>query len=181
MEGSRLRWKPPFFLRSRPTYPRLMFSQLPGANNCQAWSSLILIAELQRGRTSCLGKKFLAKQSSTAVSLVSPEYRAFKTCIGWVLNGEARDEGRQSLTYVCCVALNDNDLRRFWEIEDHYLEQAFLSHEEKAVVEQFEMSHAKTKMEDSLFLSRRGPMSHRSETLGPKHCENSGVWNDRCS
>ena len=47
---------------------------------------------------------------------------AFKTCFSWVLNGEVRSKGRQSLTHVCCVAFDDDALRRFWEIEDHNLE-----------------------------------------------------------
>ena len=38
---------------------------------------------------------------------------AFKMCFGWVLNGDAKGKGQQSLTHVCCVALNNNDQRRY--------------------------------------------------------------------
>ena len=75
---------------------------------------------------------------------------AFKTCFGWVLNGEAKGEGQKSLTHVCCVALNEDDLRRFWEIEDYHLERPVLSQEEKAVAEHFERSY--TRDQDGRFV-----------------------------
>ena len=68
---------------------------------------------------------------------------AFKTCFGWVLNGEVKGEGRQSLTHVCCAALSDDILKRFWEIEDHNLQKPILSPEERAVVEHFEKFHTR--------------------------------------
>ena len=43
------------------------------------------------------------------------------------------------------VALEDDILRRFWEIEDHNLQQPVLSQEEKAVVDHFERSHVRYK------------------------------------
>ena len=68
---------------------------------------------------------------------------AFKTCFGWVLNGEVKGEGQQSLNHVCCLALDDNSLRRFWEIEDHNLQKPIPSLEEKIVIEQFEKYHVR--------------------------------------
>ena len=37
---------------------------------------------------------------------------AFKTCFGWVLNGETNSPRRQGTSHVCCVALDGNALRR---------------------------------------------------------------------
>ena len=46
---------------------------------------------------------------------------AFKTFFGRVLNDEVKGKGQQSLMYVCCVALSNNDRRRSWEVEDQNL------------------------------------------------------------
>ena len=70
---------------------------------------------------------------------------AFKTCFGWVLNGEVRGAHRQNLTHVCCVALDDDTLKRFWEIEDYNLLKPIFSPEERAVVEHFENFHTRDK------------------------------------
>ena len=70
---------------------------------------------------------------------------AFKTCFSWVSNEEVKGKGQQSLNHFCCVTLDDNSLRRFWEIEDHNLQKPVLSPEEKIVVEQFEEYHIKDK------------------------------------
>ena len=66
---------------------------------------------------------------------------AYKTQFGWVLNGEVGGWSRKSTTHVCCVALDGDILRRFWEIEDHNLQQPSYSQEEKAVVRHFELNH----------------------------------------
>ena len=70
---------------------------------------------------------------------------AFKTCFGWVLNGETKGQCRQSSTHICCVALDDDSLRRFWEIEDYNLQESVLSQEEKIVVEHFKRHHTRDK------------------------------------
>ena len=67
---------------------------------------------------------------------------AFKTCFGWVLNGEAKGQSGQGTSHICCVALEDDSLRRFWEIEDYNLQDPVLSPEEKTVVEEFHHHHA---------------------------------------
>ena len=46
---------------------------------------------------------------------------AFKMCFCWVLNGKAKGKCQQSLTHVCCVALNNNAWRRSWKVEDRNL------------------------------------------------------------
>ena len=66
---------------------------------------------------------------------------AFKTVFGWVLNGEVNSKTRGSATHVCCVGLDNDVLRRFWEIEDHSLQQPVFSQEEQAVVKHFEQHH----------------------------------------
>ena len=66
---------------------------------------------------------------------------AFKTIFGWVLNGEVNSKKRGSATHVCCVALDNDALRRFWEIEDHDLQRPGFSQEEQAVVRHFEQCH----------------------------------------
>ena len=38
---------------------------------------------------------------------------AFKTRIGWVLNGEVSDRRGKSTAHVCCVAIDDDILRGF--------------------------------------------------------------------
>ena len=68
---------------------------------------------------------------------------AFKTCFGWVLNGEVKGESQQRSSHVCCVALDDSSLRRFWEIEDYNPQNPVLSQEEKIVMEHFEKYHAR--------------------------------------
>ena len=66
---------------------------------------------------------------------------AFKTQFRWVMNGEVGDRSGKSTTHVCCVSLDDDILRRFWEIEDHNSQQPSYSQEEKAVVRHFELNH----------------------------------------
>ena len=67
----------------------------------------------------------------------------FKTQYGWVLNGEVGERSRKNTTHVCCAALNDDILRRFWEIKDQNLQQESYPQEEKAVVRHFDLSHKK--------------------------------------
>ena len=52
---------------------------------------------------------------------------AFKTCFGWVLNSETKGQSRHSSTHVCGVALDNDTLRRFWEIEDYHIQEPALS------------------------------------------------------
>ena len=54
----------------------------------------------------------------------------FKTCFGWVLNSETKGQCRQSLSHIFCVALDDDFLRWFWEIEDYSLQNPVLSPED---------------------------------------------------
>ena len=70
---------------------------------------------------------------------------AFKTCFGWVLNGETKGQCRQSSSHICFVVLDDDSLRRFWEIEDYNLQEPVLSPEEKIVVEHFDEDHTRDK------------------------------------
>ena len=49
------------------------------------------------------------------------------------------------MTHICCVALDDDALRQFWEIEDHNLQRPVLSQEEKAAVERSGNSHVRDK------------------------------------
>ena len=82
---------------------------------------------------------------------------AFKTCFGWVLNGETNSPRRQGTSHVCCVALDDDNLRRFWEIEDYHLlepalslEEKRLSPEENRIMEHFNEYHSRD--EDGRFV-----------------------------
>ena len=70
---------------------------------------------------------------------------ALKTCFGLVLNGEVKGESRQSSSHVCCISLDDNSLRRFWEIEDHNLKKLILSQEGKTFMEHFHKYHIRDK------------------------------------
>ena len=53
--------------------------------------------------------------------------------------------GTQSQQDNCCFAIRSPDdfLRRFWEVEDYYLQQPLLSSEEQTVVNRFERKHSK--------------------------------------
>ena len=45
--------------------------------------------------------------------------------------------------HPCCVAMEDDSLNRFWEIEDYNLKRPVLSQKENTVVEHFDESHYK--------------------------------------
>ena len=61
------------------------------------------------------------------------------------MNGEVKGESRQNLSHVCCVTLDDNSLRQFWEVEDHDLQKPILSQEEKIIIEHFKKCHIRDK------------------------------------
>ena len=60
-----------------------------------------------------------------------------------MLNGGVNSKSRGSATHVCCIALDNDALRRFWKIEDHNLQQPVFSQEEQAVIRHFEQHHEK--------------------------------------
>ena len=69
-----------------------------------------------------------------------------------VLNDERKSRCRHSTSHVCCVALDDDSLRRFWEIEDYNLQEPALSPKEKRlspeenrVMEHFDKYHTRDK------------------------------------
>ena len=67
---------------------------------------------------------------------------AQKTCLGWVLAGPFSSETPEPTAYTCCVALENDSLKRFWEMEDYNLNRSVLSLEEKSVVKHFDTSHS---------------------------------------
>ena len=60
-----------------------------------------------------------------------------------MLNGEVNSKSRGSATHVCYVALDNDAIRRFLEIEDHSLQQPVFSQEEQAVIRHFEQHYEK--------------------------------------
>ena len=107
--GNRLRWKPLSFPRSWTTYPQFLFPQLPGGSTSLTSSLPTPIMEYQQEWTSYLGESFFSKTilygrwfSPTTAQL------AFKTCFGWVLNGEANGESQQCSSHNCGVSLNSD-------------------------------------------------------------------------
>ena len=67
---------------------------------------------------------------------------AQKTCFGWVLAGPFSTEAPKPSAYTCCVAVENDSLKKFWEIEDYNLNRPVLSIEEKSVIEHFDSSHS---------------------------------------
>ena len=68
---------------------------------------------------SLLGGKVFSKAILRGQQFGPPRApSAFKTCFGWVLNGEAKGKGQQILTHVCCIACDNNAWRRSWEVEE---------------------------------------------------------------
>ena len=105
---------------------------------------------------------------------------AFKTCFSWVMHGKVKGEGRQSLTHVCCVALDDNALRQFWKIEDHYLQKPILSPEEKAIIEHLEIFFFRDKEGNSSSSFCGNEVLLRWVTLGLKRFTGLRHWRDLC-
>ena len=105
---------------------------------------------------------------------------AFKTCFDSVLNGEVWSKVGQSLTHVCCVALKDGALKRFWKLEDHNLQQPAISPNKKAVVNHFERSHINHEEGRFTILLEQKGASLYSVTQGPKHSECLKHWSDHC-
>ena len=68
---------------------------------------------------------------------------AQRTCFGWVLAGPFQSKDARPIAYTCCIPIEDDSLRRFWEIEDYNMRQPVLSLEEKAVVEHFRSSYTR--------------------------------------
>ena len=68
---------------------------------------------------------------------------AQRTCFGWVLAGPLPTKNPRPTAYTCCVAMEDDQLRKFWEIEDYNFKKPVLSLEERTVVEHFSVSHFK--------------------------------------
>ena len=133
----------PRLLLTCPQFPLLL---LRIGNICRVWNWQSPTMELLHMWISCLEGKCLARQSSTAGGLVPPEHhQRFKRSFGWVLNGEVKGESRQSSSHVCCIALDDSSLRRFWEKENHNLQKPILSQEEKTVVGLFKKYHVRDK------------------------------------
>ena len=44
---------------------------------------------------------------------------AQETCFGWVLAGPLPAKNPGPSAHTCCVALEDDSLKQFWEIEDY--------------------------------------------------------------
>ena len=68
---------------------------------------------------------------------------AQETCFGWVLAGPLPAKNPGPSVYTCCVALENDSLKRFWEIENYNLKRPVLSLEERAMVEHFDAHHHK--------------------------------------
>ena len=63
-----------------------------------------------------------------------------RTCFGWVLAGPLQSKDTRPAAYTCCVQLEEDALRRFWEIEDYNMKKPVLTIEDKSVVEHIERS-----------------------------------------
>ena len=61
------------------------------------------------------------------------------------MNGESKGQCRQSSNHIYCVALDDDSLRWFWEIEQYNLHKPVLSPEEKIIVQHFDEHHTRDK------------------------------------
>ena len=68
---------------------------------------------------------------------------AQRTCFGWVLAGPLQSKDTRPAAYTCCMRLEEDTLRRFWEIEDSNMKEPVLSLEEKSVVQHFESSYSR--------------------------------------
>ena len=68
---------------------------------------------------------------------------AYKTCFEWVFTGVVHGRQQQDQTGTCCFSTTtvDDVLKRFWEIEDYYLQQPVLSLDKWTVVEHFQREH----------------------------------------
>ena len=62
---------------------------------------------------------------------------------GWVLAGPLQSKDVRPAAYTCCMPLEDDSLKKFWEIEDYNMKQPVLSLEEKSVVQHFESSYSR--------------------------------------
>ena len=92
--------------------------------------------------------------------------------------GTERQDKESSLhntSHVCCVALDDDSLRQFWEIEDYHLQEPALFPEEKRlfpeesrVMEHFSEYHTRIRMEDSSSHFHGRKMFLHSGSLGRK-------------
>ena len=69
---------------------------------------------------------------------------AFKTHFGWVLAGTVHGKCDGPPMHNCChVAAEDDELKKFWEIEECNLQQPILSSEERAIIQHFERKHTR--------------------------------------
>ena len=69
---------------------------------------------------------------------------AQRTCFGWVLDVPLQSKDYKPSAYTCCVAMEDDFLRRFWEIEDDNLNRPVLTQEEITIIQHFESSHSRS-------------------------------------
>ena len=56
---------------------------------------------------------------------------AQRTCLGWVIAGPLQSNDSQPAAYTCCMHVEEDALKKFWEIEDYNMKQPVLSQEEK--------------------------------------------------
>ena len=93
---------------------------------------------------------------------------AQKTRFGWVLAGPLPTKDSQTSAYTCCAAKENDDLRIFWEIEDHNLNRPILIQEERTVVEHFELSYSRDS--DGRYIA---PLQRKvGVTLAPRRIQN---------
>ena len=58
---------------------------------------------------------------------------AQRTCFGWGLARPLQSKDARPAAYTCCMPLEDDSLKKFWEIEDYNMKQPVLSLEDKSV------------------------------------------------
>ena len=94
---------------------------------------LILGADIS-DKIMCQGRRTGKSESPTAL----------KTIFGWVLLGPVSRRVLSNEASTCYVATapNDEELRRFWEIEECNFKEPVLSVNERAVITHFNTTHA---------------------------------------
>ena len=92
-----MRWKPPSFPMSLPTYPQFLFFPWdPDYGKTLDRVDMLLGGEVF-SKEILHGRKFRPTRAPSA----------FKTCFAWVLNGEVKGKSRHATTHDCCATVGN--------------------------------------------------------------------------